>query len=246
MRKLTAIVTCLVCLLLPLGLFSITPEEIIDAMEANQVHQSARTEGTMTTTDRFGTISRTFISYSRGEDESLIEFTSREEAGQKILRTADEIYLYFPDAEELIRLQGAALRDSVMDSDFSYEDMTGEGGILDDYNVTLVGEEAIDGHDCYVLRLEAKRRSIPYQIEKLWVDKELLVYRQVHRFSKTERLLKEMKVLEIRSMAGKNIPFEFVMSDKMKKNSQTIFRIDKLELGLNLDPALFSIDELTW
>ena len=225
---------------------ALSPEEIIKKMEDNQVHDTGKAVGSMTTTDKFGTIKRTFISYSKGSDESLIEFTSKEEAGQKILRTANEIYLYFPDAEELIRLQGAALRDSVMDSDFSYEDMTGEGGILDDYNVFLEQDAPIDGHDCYVIRMEAKRRSVPYQLQRIWVDKELFVYRQAYRYSKSGTLLKEMKITRIETIKGKHIPMDFVMSDKMKKDSKTVFSIEKLEIGIKLDDSIFSVDNLTW
>ena len=143
------ILTALLVLLLVVpALSAITPAEIIDKMEENQVYDTSRVVGSMITTDKYGTIKRTFVSYARGDDESLIEFTSVEEQGQKILRTANEIYLYFPDAEELIRIQGAALRDAVMDSDFSYEDMTGEKSLWDTYDITLEGTELIDGAEC--------------------------------------------------------------------------------------------------
>src|SRR5512137_632079 len=88
-----------------------TAEEIVARLQANQVFRTSRLEGVMTVTDRFGTKETRFVSYSRGDSDALIEFTSPEEKGQKILRTKDEIYLYYPDAEEVIRLQGAAFRD---------------------------------------------------------------------------------------------------------------------------------------
>ena len=111
-------------------------------------------------TDRFGSRTKTFILYAEGADKMLIEFTNPEERGQKIMRLEDEIYLYFPDAEEVIRLQGSALKESVMGSDFSYEDMTGEGDLLDQYEVTLLGEQMVDGRRHYHLELEAKKRGL--------------------------------------------------------------------------------------
>ena len=100
-----------------LGASALTAEEIIGRMEENTVFETSRAEGAMMIKDRFGTKETRFISYSRGKDTTLIEFTSLEERGMKILRTEEEIYLFYPDAEELIRLQGAALRDSVLGSD---------------------------------------------------------------------------------------------------------------------------------
>ncbi len=227
-------------------LFSITPEEIIKKMEANQVHETSYSEGRLLITDRFGTRESSFRAWAEGEEKSLIEFTSREERGQKILRTEDEIYLFFPDADEVIRLQGAALRDSVLGSDFSYEDMTGDKGILDSYKVSLLGEEEVDGHSCYKLQLDAVSRSVPYPKEMLWVDKELYVFRKVHKFSLSGKLLKEMAVLELTEQEGKVFPTRMLMEDKMKKNSSTEFITTEIEIGVPLPRDIFSLRELTW
>jgi negative regulator of sigma E activity len=225
---------------------AITPEEIIRKMEENQVHETSRTEGKMIIEDRFGTKTVTFTAWAEGEDTMLIEFTSRQERGQKILRTDRELYLFFPDAAEVIRLQGAALRDSVLGSDFSYEDMTGEGGILDSYDAELLGTETVAGRRCYKLELEAKSRSVPYPKEILWVDTEMFVYRRVHKFSLSGKLLKEMRITEFTEQRGKTVPVRFVMEDTMKKNSSTEFLIEELDLGIDIPEGTFSLQELKW
>ena len=135
MTRLT-IAAVMLALLVPAGISALTAEEIIRRMEENTVYDTARSKGSMIINDRFGTKVSTYVSYAEGADTTLIEFTSLEEEGMKILRTQDEIYLFYPDAEELIRLQGAALRDSVMGSDMSYEDMTGGKDLLDAYKET--------------------------------------------------------------------------------------------------------------
>jgi outer membrane lipoprotein-sorting protein len=224
---------------------AVTPEEIIREMEENQVHETSRTEGKMIINDRFGTKTVTFVTWAEGEDTTLIEFTSRQERGQKILRTDEELYLFFPDAAEVIRLQGA-VRDSVLGSDFSYEDMTGEGGILDSYEAELLGTESVDGNECYKIELDAKSRSVPYPKEIMWVDTEQYVYRQVHKFSLSGKLLKEMRITEFTEQQGKTIPVRFVMKDTMKENSSTEFVIEELELGIDIPDGTFSLQELRW
>lgn len=226
------------------ALFAITAEEIVNKMELNLVYDTAIVEGRMVLNDRFGARTSTYISYTEGEEKSLLEFTNIEDAGQKILRLEDEIYLYYPDAEETIRLQGAALRQAVMGSDFSYEDMTGDKGILDSYSVTLDGEESIDGNSCYILTLTAKTRDVPYQKEIMWVDKELFIYRQVHKLAKSGKLLKEMKVMDLIKVDGLNIPSRLTMVDKLKRNSSTEFYMDSIKLGIVLPADIFSIGEL--
>jgi outer membrane lipoprotein-sorting protein len=226
------------------ALFAITAEEIVNKMELNLVYDTAIVEGRMVINDRFGARTSTYISYSEGEEKSLIEFTNIEDAGQKILRLKDEIYLYYPDAEETIRLQGAALRQAVMGSDFSYEDMTGDKGILDSYAVTLDGEGTVDGFPCYILTLTAKTRDVPYQKEIMWVDKEVFIYRQVHKLAKSGKLLKEMKVTDLIKVDGLYIPSRLIMVDKLKRNSSTEFYMDSIKLGVDLPVDIFTLAEL--
>lgn len=223
-----------------------TADEIIRRLENNQVHETARTEGKMIIHDRFGTKTVSYISYARGEEETLIEFTSKHERGQKILRTDDKIYLYYPDASELIRLQGSALRDSVMGSDMSYEDMTGGKGLLEDYSVELKGSEGINGNECFRLLLTAKSRRVAYYQQTLWVDTEEYVTRRARQFSRSGDLLKEMNVGEIIQTEGKTIPKHITIKDNLKRNSETEFILQSIEIGIRLPADIFSLQELTW
>jgi outer membrane lipoprotein-sorting protein len=239
-----ACITILLSLALPV--FSLSGEEIIRKMEFNQVHDSAEATGSFVITDRFGTRVKTYKAYSVGEERMLLQFTNPEEAGQKILRIDDEIYLYFPEAEEIIHLQGAALKDSIMGSDFSYEDLTGGKDLLDDYTVTVQGNEMVDGHDCYRLHLEAKRKDVVYPMQTIWVDSKMFVYRKVMLYSLKGRELKEMSIKEFREVSGKIVPVHLEMQDKMKKNSKTVFITQSLKINIPVDPSLFSLEELSW
>ena len=227
-------------------LVAVIGAEVIRKMERNERHSSMHSTGSLEISDRFGIRTKTFISTAVGDDRALLEFTNPEEAGQKILRLDGEIYLYFPEAEEVIHLQAAALRDSVVGSDFSYEDMTAEGSLLDDYEVELEGTEPIDGHDCHRLRLTATRRDVVYPIQTMWIDAELFVTRRTEQFSRNGRPLKQMAVSEYRQVGDKLIPVRLEMADLMKKDSRTVFLIDTIEVDMPVDENLFSLEELTF
>jgi len=221
-------------------------EEIIRQMEAKSSPETSEVEGRMVTNDRFGAKETSFISYAQGTDLSLIEFTSLEEEGQKILRSGDDLYVYFPDAGRTIRMQGAALRDSVMGSDFSYEDMTtGDRGILDDYTAELKGSESVDGRDCWIIGLTALGPNVPYYTQDIWVDKELLVSRQVYKYAVSGRLLKTMKIQEYLEMDGYLVPSRMIMEDKMKRNSSTEFHIERMKTNVSFSRTFFSHRELS-
>ena len=221
-------------------------EQIIRRMEENQTHRTARIEGRMEIRDRFGRRTSTFISWSEGADKALVEFTSPAERGQKVLRTEDEIYLYYPDAAELIRLQGAALRDSLLGSDVSYEDMTGNRGLLASYRVSVAGTETVNDRRCYVVELEARTRDVAYPRQKLWVDAEQYVMRRAEQYALSGRLLKVMEVEETMRRDGKIFPSRIVIMDQLKRNSRTEFIIEEAAIDVSLPPNIFSLEELRW
>ncbi|MFP4563946.1 MAG: outer membrane lipoprotein-sorting protein [Spirochaetia bacterium] len=240
------IVIVSLALMVAAPVFGRDAETIIRRMQENEVHSASRSRGEMITHDRFGTKSTSFVSYSAGHNKSLIEFTGKQERGQKILRLEDEIYLFYPDAEELIRMQGSALKDSVMGSDVSYEDMTGGKSLLEDYSVTLEGTETIDRNECYVVEMTAKSRRVPYYRQRLWVDTELYIARQTYKYSRSGDLLKEITLEDYTRREEKIIPTRLTVEDSLKSDSRTEFIIHEIEIGLDLDPNLFSLEELTW
>lgn len=220
-------------------------EEIVTRLEENRTY-SSRSEATMTIVDRFGERVSSMISWSRGAEEFLIEFTSAAEYGQKVLRTEDEIYLYYPDAAELVRLQGQALRESMLGSDVSYEDLTGGRTLLEEYDAVLEGRETIDGHDTWRVTLEARVRDVAYPLQTLWIDTEIYMSWRTELYSLNGRLLKTITVETAGEIDGVWIPLRSVIVDALRSNSSTTMEIESVEIGLTLDDDLFSLEELSW
>ena len=223
-----------------------SPEEIIRRLDENMIHETAEIEAEMIVHDRFGEKRTTMRVYEEGREQTLIEYTSREERGQKVLRTQDEIYLYYPDAAELIRLQGAALRQSMLGSDISYEDMTGNKTILETYDVTYLGSEEIQGRGTYKVELEAVERNVAYPKQLIWVDAERYVVLRAQMYSLSDRLLKEITTEEVDQVEGKWIPVEQTISDVLKSDSYTEFIINEIEIGVRLPRGIFSLEQLSW
>ena len=231
---------------IPAMVFALSADEIIQEMDRLATFETTYSTGSIQTTDRFGTKTSLFKSWSQGEKDSLIEFTSKAERGQKILRTEGSLYLFYPDAEQLIRMQGAALRQSMLGSDISYEDMTEEKNTLDNYTAKLEQNETFKGNECYVLTLTAKTRSVAYPIQKIWVDTETYLTWKAEYSTAQGRLLKEMEVLDTFVSEGRVIPKQSKIEDKMKKDSSTLMSVDSFEANPSLDRTLFTLENLTW
>lgn len=228
------------------AIYSITIEEIVNKLEGNLYFDTAKTTGELIIKDRFGTTETSFISYAEGSEKVLIEFTNAEQSGQKILRLKDEMYLFYPDAEELILLQGSSLRESLFNSDISYEDMSGGRKILESYNVVLNGEEDVEGNTCYKLTLTAKVKNIPFPKQILWVDKALFIHRKIQQYSVSDKLIREISTLEYKKIGNVHFVSHQVIKDTLKKNSSTELIINELKINIPIDPKMFSLRELTW
>ncbi|MDC7223640.1 MAG: outer membrane lipoprotein-sorting protein [Spirochaetales bacterium] len=222
---------------------AITAEEIIETSDDLQSFDTQRSSGTMISHDRFGDITSTFDSWSRGDKEFLLEFTNIEEAGQKVLRVDDTMYLYDPDAEETIRLSGSALKDSLF-GDVSYEDVSEGNDTLDKYYADLDGTELKKGQQCYKVELTAKERNAPYYKQILWINKETFVPVYGEYYSKRDVHLKTIEILEVMEVDDKYIISHMILRDVVKGDSQTELKLHNIEIDLELEDRLFTEEAL--
>lgn len=224
----------------------LTAEALVAKLDRNESGTSTHFVGTITVEDRYGIKASGFESWSQGADQSLVVFTSGEEKGQKILRKGDTIYVAYPDADKPVKIQGAALKDSVAGSDFSYEDMAGDRSYAARYTPRIVAEETRDGVECAVLELKARKSGLAYPLLKVWIALSDFSVRKMEKYSLNNRLLKTLDVLAVIQSSGRTIPSKTVMADALKTKSKTLFEVSKAELDLKVDAKLFSLEELTW
>jgi outer membrane lipoprotein-sorting protein len=242
MKRFLVLLTCLTALS---GYASAqSAAEVIQKMDELQSFDTMYSEGTMITHDRFGEKRSTFRSWSRGAQDFLIEFTNVEERGQKILRRGDELFLFYPDAEEIIPMHGAALKQSMF-GDISYEDITEGRNTLDKYDVTMMGSETVNGVDCWIIDMEATSRDVPYPRQLVKVGKADYVLRAAEYYARSGRILKTLEVVRIETFdSGKVMITEMLMEDQLRRGSSTRMLLDKLEVDPVLDDNLFSLRSL--
>ncbi|MGB9906767.1 MAG: outer membrane lipoprotein-sorting protein [Candidatus Saccharicenans sp.] len=85
-----------------------------------------------------------FKSYVQGTEKTFTEYLAPpREKGTKMLKLGDQLWMYSPWTERTILISGHMLRQSVMGSDLSYEDMMEDPKLSNSYTAELVGEETI-------------------------------------------------------------------------------------------------------
>lgn len=222
--------------------FSLTAEEIAIEYEKNSTFDTSITDATLIIEDNLGTSTQTLRSYENGEGDTLIEITGGPDRGQKVLRKDQSIYLYYPDADQVIRLQGSSLKESFMGSDFSYEDLSSDSSILKNYDVEITDET----DDSYTLFLTAKNRSMTYQKQELVVDKTNFYLMSAVLKSASGRDLRSLVNSDFVEIKGHYVAKKSVMKDLIKKQGSTTMKIDDIQINTDINPRLFSKDNLSW
>ncbi len=180
-------------------------------------------------------------SWVRGRTESFTEYLSppREE-GTKMLKLGDQLWMYSPSSDRTILIAGHMLRQSVMGSDLSYEDMMEDPRLSVLYGATVSGEEEYEGRPCWVLDLTSKGEEIAYYTRKIWVDKDRFVALKENRYAKSGKLLKTTEVKSVERQGGRWVPTRAVFKDVLKEGEGTEFILETIEFNADIPTTLFT------
>lgn len=220
-----------------------TPEalDIIEAVDANMVSKTSIVESKMVIQGRRK--SRTVVSkgYSEGDEKSFTEYLSpAREKGTKMLKLDDKLWIYSPSTDRIIQLSGHMLRQSVMGSDLSYEDMMEDRELTDIYDAKVTGQDSIDGRKTWVLELNAKVDDVSYAKRKMWVDQERFVPLKEDLFAKSGELLKRVRLTDFSKTDGRWYPGKMNFKDMLKSGKGTDFIVLKIEFDPEIPPYIFS------
>lgn len=180
-------------------------------------------------------------SWSAGTDKSFTEFLyPARDKGTKMLKLGDELWTYTPATDRTIRIAGHMLRQSLMGSDLSYEDMMEDAKLLDQYAATVAGEDTALGRGCWVVELAAKRPDVSYHSRRLWVDKERYLPLREHRFAKSGKLLKTTEVTSVVQRQGRWVADRVTFKDALRTGAGTEFILDSISLNVPIPDYVFS------
>ncbi|SVC43295.1 uncharacterized protein METZ01_LOCUS296149, partial [marine metagenome] len=177
-----------------------------------------------------------------GIDQAFTEYLSPpREAGTKMLKLYDKLWTYSPQTDRVIQISGHMLRQSVMGSDMSYNDMMEDRPLEELYEATLEGSVLIDGRDHWIMHLEAKVKGLSYPKRRAWIDKEYLLPMKEELYGKSGKLLKTSTMDGIKKVQGRWFPSRFIFKDELKRNSKgTEWHIDDIEFDLDIPESRFS------
>lgn len=219
---------------------TLSGEEIMKKVDKNRFYERIEYNGKMTIKKDNKIRVKLMHVYAEGSEKAFIEFNNPEDKGTKYLKLSGELWMRFPDAENTVKISGHMLRESMMGSDFSYEDAMENEELLKKYSAKVLGNETINGRECYLLELTAKEKNITYAKRKLWIDKENFVVLKFQLFSLSGKLLKEAIMENVKKYDDRYYATKMTMTNKLVKNSATIFEMMDIKFGADMPDNIFS------
>lgn len=218
-----------------------TGEEVLRKVDDNFGADSKISESEMRIIGERVTRTVQLKSWTEGTTRSFTEYLApAREKGTKMLKLEDQLWIYTPQTDRIIRISGHMLRQSVMGSDLSYEDLMDDAKYTEMYDAEITREDTTDDRVCWVLSLKAKDESVAYYSREIWVDQERFIPLKENRFAKSGKLLKYTEIKSVSRTDGRWYPKHMLFKDALKGGQGTEFIINTVSFDMEIPGHVFS------
>ena len=225
----------------------ITVDEILSSIDKNLYSKSQVYTSKMIVHGRRTSRTIAFKAWVVGTKKAFTKYLSPpREAGTKMLKNDDKLWTYSPQTDRTIQISGHMLRQSVMGSDMSYNDMMEEQPLMEMYEATMEKNEIMNERNYHVLLLEGKIKGLSYPKRRIWVDTEYMLPIKEELYAKSGKLLKSTSMDGIKKIGDRWFPSRFIFKDELKKNSKgTEWIVDDIKFDIDMPDMIFSKSNLT-
>lgn len=219
-----------------------TADELIAAMDKNMTFQTRRSRIVMVVEGR-RTRTYDMVSYGRGQNDAAMEYLApARDKGTRMLKLGNEMWLYLPGVDRVQKISGHMLREGMMGSDLSYEDMMSATELRSKYTSTVIGEETVGDVPCWKVEMKAKDDTVSYPRRLSWIAKDTFIATKQELYALSGMLLKTWTMSEVKEFpGGRKFPTKMVITDNVKKDSSTHLEFKELEFGVPLEQEVFAL-----
>ncbi len=216
-------------------------KSLLEEIDENMSSSSRIYDSDMVIHGRRGSRTISSKSWLEGEDQSFTEYLApAREKGTKMLKLSDKLWMYSPSTDRIIQISGHMLKQSVMGSDLSYEDMMDDKKLTTYYDAVVTGEEEVDNRITWIVELTANTADVAYHMRRLWVDQERKVPLQQELYAKSGKLLKRLTLTDVVKIEGRWFPRKMVFKDMLKDGQGTEFIINQIQFDIPIPQELLS------
>lgn len=187
-----------------------------------------------------------FKAWAKGTEYSMIYITApAKEKGQVFLKRDKEMWNWVPSIERMIKIPPSMMMQSWMGSDMTNDDLVKESSIVEDYDHKVIGEETIEGYDCYKLELVPKEEAaVVWGKIITWISKDQYYTLKNEYYDEFGDLINREVLLKIKDVGDRTIPTFFEMIPVKKEGHKTTMEFEKIEFNMLIKDGFFSIQNM--
>ena len=207
---------------------------------------TSRTEIAMTVHRPSWERSSVMTSWTRGQKDALVRFLEpAKDAGSATLKLGDDMWIYTPKLDRVLKLPYSMMAQSWMGSDFSYSDLAKSDDLLVHYDLTLTGTEKSDGHTVYLID------AVPHPDAPVIWGKQTVRVRDDHLlleetfYDQDMVMVKKLSATQIGPLGDKRVYVTQMRMEKSEKpGTWTVLEYKSAKFDLELPSSLFTVGNL--
>lgn len=183
-----------------------------------------------------------FKNWSLGKEYALTLITSpAKEAGQTFLKRMTEMWSWNPQINRLIKLPPSMMSQGWMGSDYTNDDILKESSVVDDYDHQITGEEMIDGHSCYKIKMVAKEdAAVIWGHQIRWIDKKEYLVLKAELYDEDGILVRTESGSDIKTIDGRTIQTRIELVPADEPGNKTVIVIRDIKFNIQIQESFFS------
>ncbi len=180
--------------------------------------------------------------WTLGTQYSLIYITEpAKEKGQVFLKRENEMWNWVPSIERMIKVPPSMMMQSWMGSDFTNDDLVKESSLVKDYDPTLLGQESLEGYNCYKIQLiPHEDAAVVWGKIIMWVSDKDFLWLKAEYYDEDNDLVNTEILSDIKKMDDRIMPTHLEMIPEDKPGQKTIMIFEDIKFNVKLDESFFS------
>jgi outer membrane lipoprotein-sorting protein len=187
----------------------------------------------------------TIKGWTEGEDRSLIRILAPpKDRGNGTLKDGEEMWMYNPKVNRVIKVPPSMMSQSWMGSDFSNNDLAKSDSLIKDYDHEVVGTGSHDGKKVYVIESRPKPRAPVVWGKQMLRIREDHIFLEETFFDQEMEPVKTMSAGDIRMMGGKLFPATWKMQKADAEGEYTLLEYREISFNVEIPPGTFTLSNL--
>ncbi|MEE4256774.1 MAG: outer membrane lipoprotein-sorting protein [Bacteroidales bacterium] len=184
----------------------------------------------------------TMKSWSMTDEYYLILITAPvKDKGQTFLKRQTDMWNWMPSINKMIKIPPSMMSQSWMGSDFTNDDLVKMNSYVNQYTHKIVGEEVVEGHDCYKIELLPKPdAAVVWGKVLAWISKEEYYQLKLEFYDEDMELVNRQECFDIKQFGDRKLPSMLVMTPVDEPGNKTIIEILENEFNIDINESFFS------